>query len=132
MRSLICLVVLLALDPLVSAGTVNLPPIATDPTTQDQALKDQIKWINGNTCQRLGLASTCSDAEAKVVEPTATIWPTTIAGYEAYSTWRLTNEIGDDVAQAQDRKAKNDIAKRYRLANPTQQNACDAALPPLP
>lgn len=128
MRSLICLVALLALAALSGAGTVNLPAIATDPTTQDQALKDQIKWINGNTCQRLGLASTCSDAEAKVVEPTATIWPSTIAGYEAYSTWRLTNEIGDDVAQAKDRKAARDVAKAYKAATPSVQAQVDALL----
>ena len=128
MRSLICLVVLLALAPLVSAGTVNLPPIATDPTTQDQALKDQIKWINGNTCQRLGLASSCSDAEAKAVDPLATIYPTTIAGYEAYATWRLTNEIGDDVAQAKDRKAARDVAKAYKAATPSVQAQVDALL----
>ena len=128
MRYMLTVLIALALASTAGAGTINLPPITVDDTTQVPFLKSSVKTLNTNTCQRLGLAIGCSDAEAKVVDADATIYPSTLAGYESFSTWRLTAQISQDVSKEQERKAADDIAKAYRRASAAIQAQVDTLL----
>ena len=130
MRSIIALALVL-LASTVSAGSIR-PAACTTTSDEDNAFKTLVRNSNQNVCKGLGLPKTCSDAEAKAVDPTATIYPTTAAGFQDYTTPIYCGMVKNMAADEQKRRAAQDIAARWLLASPALQDSIDASLPPLP
>lgn len=67
-----------------------------------------------------------------LASPNATIYPTTASGFQDYVTPIFCGQVKGIAASELKRRAADDIAARWLLADPTLQDSIDAQLPPLP
>lgn len=127
MRYLALAFSLLILPALASAGSIR-PAAVTTTAAEDVGLRTFIKDLNATTCVSVGLPKTCTDAEAKAVNPALTIYTTNGQGYQDYSQTYYSSAVHDHAARGIALKTAKDLSNAYLAASPATQAQVDALL----
>lgn len=122
---------LIALASVASAGSIRPAAVVTDPTTEDPNIKPFMRSVNQATCERLGLPKTCSDAEAKAKDPTATVFPLTAAGLQDYGSGIWAQMVHDWLKQGGAIKISKQLPEAFLALSPADQAKVIALIPAL-
>jgi hypothetical protein len=131
MRSIIAVLALVLLASVGSAGSIRPAAVLTDPATEDPSIKPFLRWVNGQVCESKGLPKTCTDAEIKLKDPTATIYPLTQAGLQDYSSVVYAGMIHDWLKQGATLKISKQLPEAFLMLSPAVQAQVIALIPAL-
>lgn len=112
-----------------SAGSIR-PAACVTTTQQDTGIKDYLRMTNAETCARLSIPkASCTDAAAKAIDPTATVYDTiSISAYQSSTDgWYCATVTGQAAAGTAWRNAKN-LQELYAAASPAVQAQVNALL----
>lgn len=127
MRKYLFLALALLLAGPAWAGSIRPAACATS-AAQDNGLKGFLRKTNTETCKALGLPRTCTDAEAKAINPAVTIWDVSAAGYQTYSGGPYCSQVAADAQTGIIWRNSKNLDDLYAAAAPSVQAQVDALL----
>ena len=122
---------LIALASVTSAGSIRPAAVVTDPTTEDPNIKPFMRSVNQATCERLGYPKDCTDAQAKLKDPTATVFPLTAAGLQDYGSGIWAQMVHDWLKQGGAIKISKQLPEAFLALSPADQAKVIALIPAL-
>jgi hypothetical protein len=131
MRHLISVLALVLLATAASAGSIRPAAVTTDPTTEDPNIKPFMRNVNAETCERLGLPKDCTDAQAKLKDPNATVFALTQAGLQDYGSGIWAKMVHDWLRQGGALKISKQLPEAFLALSAADQAKVLALMPSL-